>query len=1782
MTRLCSDWYEEGRKLASPTGRLTPKGAELMRWLGFPVLVILASIGSAPAQTPAVKSLPAPSVAAHKAFSRTDLDSEAVRVRATLRKDMAEEAKGHTADELFAKGRREATSDPDTAVDDFGGAIAAGRDDAAVWLEFAKAAQSAVATIKDDEDRKSTLNEWALPAAYLSYQRAASRREEAEALAVLGGIYASREDWRPALDSLAASLKAVEDPPVRKVYDGLRDEHGFRITDYKIDCDSPSARVCFQFSESLTKSRTDFASYVAVGGTANAAVSTDDQQLCVEGLNHGQRYAVTVRQGLPSAVGETLLKSADYDIYVRDRSPEVHFEGKSYVLPRIGPEGIPIVSVNTSKVDVTVLRIGDRSVAPTIKGSDFLSQLYSYRFDSIASDDGKKVWSGSLGVEQRLNEDVTTAFPVLEAVGKMQPGIYVMQAKPHMEGGAGASDGPIPTQWFVVSDLGLTTLSGQSGITAVVHSLATALPVAGVDLKLVAKNNDVLATKTTDQAGVVRFDPGLSRGMGGDQPAVLVGSTAQGDYNVLDLAQAPFDLTDRGVTGRPAPKGLEAFVYTERGVYRAGETVYVTGLLRGGDGQTATGLPLTLVVKRPDGVEDQRVTLADAGLGGYSLALPLLGGASTGTWRVEAYADPKGEPVGETSFLVDDYLPERLSFDLRPSSPALKAGQAAEVSTTTRFLYGAPGSHLDVSGETVLEAADKPAWPALAGYVTGLSDETFETVTTELAGPVQTDAKGAAEITAPVPEGASTRPLEAKIVLRVAEPGGRAVERSVTLPVLPKTASIGVKKTFGTLGEGGTATFDVVTVDPDGARSAKTGLHWSLYRLDNDYQWYKDSDHWNYERVKSTTRIADGTLATLADAPAAISAPLRFGQHRLDVTSDDPALPPTSLTFDVGWSADNGAPTPDQLDVTLDRKDYAPGDPLRVNIHSRFSGEATLAIANDAVRAMRTVDLKLGDNTIEIPVGEDWGTGAYALVLAHRPLDIQAKRMPGRALGVAWFSVEASDRGLSVTLDVPGKIRPRSMLTVPIRLAGLQAGEEAELTVSAVDVGILNLTRYETPKPDAYFFGQHALGTEVRDLYGMLIDGLGLTRGAIRSGGDSAGELASEKPTQAPLARYSGIVKVGPDGTATVSFDIPAFNGTVRIAAVAWSKSRTGSTEADVIVRDPVVVAGTLPRFLNLGDKARAHFEFDNVEGPAGPYVLSLDPTGPWFFPADKLEQTVNLDAQSRAGLDVPLTATGMGTAILGTTLNGPHFTATQSFAIPVQAGSPTVFRRDIRKIEPGAMLTVSEDLLADFVPGSGTASVAVSPLGGIDVPALLLALDRYPVGCSEQIVSRALPLLSLTKLASPQEPALDTDLPARVDTAVATLLSRQTSDGSFGLWTADAESQNIWLDSYVMDFLTRAREAGHVVPTQAFDSGLDRLRNFAANTSDAKDDDALSLAYATYVLARNGRPVLGDLRYLAATRLTDFATPLAQAQLGAALALLGDRTRAAEVFKTATTTLEDANDKRDYRFDYGSRLRDAAAVLALAAEAGLQDNLAKAGSLLEEAQRAPYPTDTQEQAWMVLAAQAIESQGKTLSLSVGGESHSGPLYRSFTARRLAGKPLTIANTGSTVLNVALTTSGQLTRTEPAASQGYMIERRYYRMDGTATDPSNVKQNDRLLVVLKMTEDEAKPARLLLTDPLPAGFEIDNPDLVESGTVPNLPDDVTDDVKPIHTEFRDDRFTAAFDRTADQPAFFTVAYVVRAVTPGRFVHPPATIEDMYRPERFGRSAPGTVEVKAAE
>ena len=1708
--------------------------------------------------------------AAEKPFKQGALDEAAIKLEAQIKSDAG------TVNKPAVALRRDA--DAAFQKNDFrmgmlvlGQLVTVAPDDASSWLRLART----ILQIKPRDDReKELLLDRASTAAYIAYERAGDRNLEADSLSVLGRSLADRQQWRGALDAMRASLDLREMADLRGQYEKLRAEHGFRLLDFIVDADSISPRACFQFSEELPRRRTDFSPFVAVAGVDRPAISANEKQLCVEGLKHGERYSVTLRAGLPSVVKESLAKSAEFTIFVRDRKPFVRFSGKAYVLPRTGQKGIPVLSVNTQAVVLAIYRIGDRNLLDSLLGYEFQRNMSRYQSERLASERGVKIWNGELAVESKLNTEVTTAFPLDQAVKDLAPGLYAMTAEP--KDLVSNDYGQQATQWFIVSDLGLTAYTTHDGIDVFIHSLASADPRGSVEVRLIARNNEVLAVRQTDRNGFIHFEAGLARGEGGVAPAAIVASE-KGDYAFLSLKSAAFDLSDRGVAGRPLPAGLDAFVYTERGVYRSGETVAVTALLRDARGAAALNVPLTLVMARPDGVEYRRALVADQGLGGRSMSVPLVASASTGTWRVTAYTDPKRPAVGEATFMVEDYVPDRVEFDLASTAKAISRTAPASLSVDGHFLYGAPASNLELSGEVTIAAAK--ALPGFPGYSFGLFDDNVTPVRQEFDDLPNTDATGKAKFpvtldTTP----ASSRPLEAQLTVRMSESGGRAVERKLTLPVASDSALLGIKPIFSgrSLADGANADFDVIMLSPDGKSLAKNGVRYDLLKVESSYQWYRQNGQWEFEPVKRTERVASGTVDLTADKPGRVSLPVKWGRYRLEVSTGEANGPVTSLSFDAGFYAEANADTPDLLEVALDKPDYKPGEAMNVAVTARTAGRLTVNVFTDRLVASQSQDVKAGATRINITVGRDWGTGAYMFATLRRPLDAPAQRMPGRAIGVQWFSIDRAARTLALDMKMPATMRPNSPLTVPIKLTGLSSGEEARVVVAAVDVGILNLTNYKAPAPDDYYLGQRRLTAEIRDLYGQLIDGMQGTRGQIRSGGDSSGtELSGSPPTQAPLALYSGVVTVGRDGTTQVQFDIPAFAGTVRVMAVAWSKDKVGKASGDVIVRDPVVLTATLPRFLRTGDKGAVQLELDNVEGASGDYDFAVVADG-----AIKLEsaqsQTLKLAAKQRDRIALPVGGNGSGAGTISVKVTGPNnFNLERSYALNVRPATQILTRRSVRQLAKGETLTLSKDLFADFVQGTGRAGLSVGVSTSLDAATLLNSLDRYPFGCSEQIASRAMAMLYVNELAQQARLAPDGETDQRIKDAIPRLLARQDSNGSFGLWSVGGDDP--WLDAYVTDFLTRARERGFDVPATAYTLAIDRLRNYVATAPEANKNGGRELAYALYVLARNGAAPVGDLRYLADVRLSDVATPIAKAQVAAALAMVGDKERADNVYLAALNAIS-LQPKLDLgRADFGSALRDAAALVTLASEGKApQKTIDDAVLRIDTARSLSASTSTQEDAWLVLAARALTKQLNAISLAVNGDPRQGALYRSLRPDDLTS-PLAVANQGEGNVQAVVSVSGAPLTPEPAAAEGFKIERGYYTLDGESADPSKARQNQRFVVVLKMTEPQPQFGRVIVADYLPAGFEIDNPRLVSSGEIGTLAW-ITDAAEPVNSEFRDDRFTAAFDRKQDSSPVFSVAYVVRAVSPGRYVLPQAKVEDMYRPDRFGRTATGTIEI----
>ena len=1661
------------------------------------------------------------------------------------------------------------------AIEDLTRAVAFGADDGLVWLRLAQN----LAAAGDDH---------VAAAAYNAYLKATDPVERGNALFIIARDYDRHDQYKEALAVFKAGLVLTQSPAVAERVEQLKRLVAFRVTKLDVQAEADTARACLRMNEKIApKADLSYGAFVRSEPALDGIVTMRGDTLCLDGLKHGETYQIELLTGFPAASGETMPETFKGRVVVPDRKPAISFAGAGYVLPREGGAGLPVTTINLDRVKLRLVRVNDRNLVPSINAEKLTMSFGTDDVDEVINQNGSLVWNGEMTITGPRNRPVVTAIPLNDMLRDKKPGVYLAVVERTDTKDDGRSTPA--TNWVLVSNLGLTTYSGTDGMAVAVRSLADAKPVKGVALKLYAHNNGELATATTDADGLARIPAAMLRGRGGDEPYAVMAYGGDGDFNFLEVGRAAFDLSDRGVSGR-APSGpIDAFLYTDRGIYRPGESVHLVGLVRDDKADASPGLPVTLRLVRPDGVEVEKRQLTSDTLGAHDITYALARDARIGTWHAELKLDSKAPAIGSIEFRVEDFVPPQLKVELSAADRPVKPGEPFPVTVGARYYYGAPGAGLSVEAQASIAFDDAP-FPNEPGFHFGLVGDEFTSTRKDLEPPA-TDAEGKTTIALNLTDLPDvTKPLAVTVQVSVFEPSGRAVIESVMRPIRQRPLAIGLRSPAGddAIPEGQPANVEIIALDADAKRIASQGLRWELLRENWQYSWYSVNGSWRHRTQRRDQPMETGSLDIGANGLAALSRTLPAGRYRWEVT--DPASgAQSSLRFHVGWWVEAALPdVPDKLEATLDKPSYQAGETAKLFVKAPFAGEAELAIASDRVLALRSFSLPAGGATIELPVDTAWGTGIYALVSAYRPQAAAApapgpaaSRGAGRAVGVAWLGVDASPRTLSVALSAPDVVRPRGPAEIGIKVAGLAANEDAYVTLAAVDEAVLKLTEFDSPMPEKYYFGKRRLGVELRDLYGRLIDTNANGVGVLRSGGDGfARRSVAGLPDKSNrvVALFSGIIKLDGNGAAKIPFDVPDFQGQLRLMAVAYSAKKLGSATGAMIVRDPVVTMVSLPRFLAPGDIGQIGVVINNLEGGAGDYRLKLSASGAGNFAAPA-ERTIPLKAGEGFSGSFPLSAATIGNVALHLELAGPgDLKIARDFTVGVRPGQAYQLRRFVGKLEPGQSVTLDDGGADEFLPGTAEALLSVSPRPDWDVPGLLRALDRYAYGCLEQTTSRALPLLYVEAVAGLWRTDPGFNPGEAVDRAIGHVVELQRSDGSFGVWT-ETEETVPWLDAYATDFLLRAKEHGKNVPDYALKGALAWLRDYVRQEHREKKD-LPALAYAHYVLAHAGAGDLATLRYFNDTQMAELPTQLAKAQLAAALAQYGDAARATAAYDAAFGPPP----KRPIglrTIDYGSDLRDSAAVLAFAAGARdaaprltvITDRIAE---LFARANR----TSTQEQAWLLMAAEAAaRATGGTMTVAEGNaapQTRNEPLYLR-RALGSGGAPATIANRGAGPAWRTVSITGVPKSDLPAESKGYTVSRAIYRQDGSPADLKKVRQTDLYVVVIKAKRtDAARAARTLVVDLLPAGFEIQN----ANAGGPNSwnYDWLKGLTETAYVEQRDDRYIAALD-LGDNASEFTLAYVVRAVTPGEFSYPALVVEDMYEPETTGRTAMGKLSVQ---
>ncbi|MCQ8185567.1 alpha-2-macroglobulin family protein [Parvularcula maris] len=1538
--------------------------------------------------------------------------------------------------------------------------------------------------------------------------------------------------------------------------------------------------LCLVFSELLDSTR-DYEPYVAID--REVALAAKDKTLCVEGLSYGEEATLTLRAGLPSREGEELARDEEVTLTFSDRPPVVQFAGSGIVLPRDGAGGVGVQTINVDEVAVAITRLNDRALTlrRITEGYAGGEGVYQYvPFDERPGELGDPIFEGTLLTEGPRNTLTTTLLPIEESLGELEAGAYYIELEDQAALERGENQPARAARWVVVTDLAMTAYRSQGSLDVVLRSLSNASPMGGVQVRLVAQSNEVLATERSNRQGRVTFPAPLLRGEEGNRPKLIVAESRGGEFAFLDLDRAPLDLSALDVGGRMPAEGTEAFVTTERGVYRPGETVHLTALLRDEAGRASDGQPGHIVVLRPNGTEQQRLPIqrwTRAGSVVRDIMLPEA--ASRGRWQAVVELEGLGK-VGAVSFSVDDFVPQRLALDLSADDAPLGLDEDRTIRADARFLYGAPGSGLRVFGTVRVEEDPRP-FQDFEAYGFGLHDEPFRGKLIEL-GTQTTDGAGTADLTiegGALPKMAAA-PLRLRTVIRVEEPGGRAVQDDLRIPYRPAAFYPGIKPRFeGTVPRGGAAGFDIVAVGPDGALQQEE-LAYRLVRRDFDYDWYQErGGRWRWRRFERLVPVADGLIETITEEAVPLDTRgLPWGDYVLTLAQEGRDLSSYGFYVGYGGRTESGTPAPDQVRVWVSDEAPAIGEDVTVSIVAPYAGRGEVAVAAGEIVEIRPfVTDGSGFAEITLTASDDWDRGAYLLASVFTEREPGVVPVPRRAVGAVYVPLDRSRREREVRIEAPRLIRPGQKATLTVLSPG-SSRKPIYAAIAAVDEGILALTKYETPDPAEALFGKPRLVTSIYDDYGRVLDPDTGQLGELRSGGDAIGGAGLSVVPTKTVALFSGPIELTtggayPSPSATFELDIPDFAGELRVMALVWSEEAVGSASRAVTVRDEVAAELVLPRFLAPGDQALATLSVDNVEGEPGEYSFELTGEGPLQASA---EQRFELEQGERSDRAVEVSGTGVGVARLEFVGTGPDFFQTErSYDIELRSAFLPERRTLRRVLEPGESWSVPEELLAGLEVSSASLLVSASPTP-IDRRAVARSLTSYPYACTEQLVSRATALLT--------DPRRSTEDTGRLQRIIETILERQSPDGAFGMWRVGDRGASPWIGAYTVDMLMEAQRQNLPVPDSALERaylalqpvsqgelfrayGYDGRISRAPWTIDTQEAlDERSSAYALYVLAKAGLADRSRLRYLHDARLSRTSSALAKAHLAGGLAAIGDAGRARNAFTAAIDDLGYQNDG-DY---YQTPLRDAAAAIELLAEAGEDERARKLWDQTAEETPEPEGLTTQESAFLLRASDAFAGGRTNAFVTYDGSRFESVVLKE---QEIAGAPFT--NDSDRPVTVTASLSGHPSSPPPATASGLEVRKELLTLEGRAAE-AELNQGDRVLIVLTVRPSNVREAQLVVTDLLPAGLEIE--------TVLG-PGDAADSSpfaflgmlsETSIAEKRDDRFVASLTKRGEDILRF--AYIARAVTPGDFAFPGAVAEDMYRLETFGRSESGRLTV----
>jgi uncharacterized protein YfaS (alpha-2-macroglobulin family) len=1248
------------------------------------------------------------------------------------------------------------------------------------------------------------------------------------------------------------------------------------------------------------------------------------------------------------------------------------------------------------------------------------------------------------------------------------------------------------------------------------------------------------------------------------------------------------------VGGKDIQKGLKGFIYGERGVWRPGDTLYISFILEDREKRIPDKHPVALEIYNPRGQFYTKMISTQGMNGFYTFDVPTQATDPTGLWN--AYIK-----VGGTTFhkglRIETIKPNRLKINLALPKILQATDKDVYAPLTSTWLTGATASKLKAKIEMSLSKVNTQ-FKNYGQYIFNNPATNFTTIKTDIFDGTL-DAEGKTSVTLKVPT-ATEAPgmLNATFTTRVFEPGGDASIYTQTIPFSPFTSYVGINlnqpkgKYIETDKD---HVFDIVTVNTQGQLVNRTNLEYKIYRIGWSWWWENSGESFGtYINNSSITPVASGNLQTRggkASFKFRIDYP-SWGRYLVYV-KDKESGHATGGTVYIDWPEWRGRSSKTDpsgikmLAFSLNKDSYEIGETATAIIPAAAGGRALVSIENGStVLRQEWIEVSNGGDTkYTFKITPEMTPNVYLHISLLQPHAQTVNDLPIRMYGVVPVFVTNSQTVLQPQIQMPEVLRPETNFNVTV---SEKSGKPMTYTLAIVDDGLLDLTNFKTPDPWNDFYSREALGIQTWDMYDNV---LGASAGSYSSLFSTGGD-ATLKPADAKANRFKPVVKfigpfyLGKGKSQTHTLKLPMYVGSVRAMVVAGQDGAYGNAEKTAFVRTPLMMLSTLPRVLSIQEEITVPVNIFAMENQVKNVTVSLQASGGGVQIVGTNQQSLKFTQPGDQLVFFTLkTGSKTGKATIHLTANGGGQQTKENIEIDVRNPNPVVTLRNSQWIEAGQSKELSYNLSSSST--NNQIKLEVSRIPSVDISRRFDFLYNYQHHCTEQLTSKALPLLFVAQFKTIDKTEAE-KIKTNVQEAIRQIYGRQLPNGGFVYWPGNAVADE-WISSYAGMFLTLAQEKGYAVHANVLNKWKRFQRAAAQNWRMPQEasgwqqwQSELQQAFRLYTLALAGVPEYGAMN-----RMKEQTGLSIQAKwrLAAAYALTGKMKPAEELVYNVETTVNPYSSMNQI---YGSSDRDEAMILeTLILMNRERDALQQAKVVSKNLSQEDW-FSTQSTAFALMAmGRLAEKLSGTLDFVWSWNNKQQPAVKSAKAvyeKEIATTPksgtVSVKNQGKGALSVDLITRTQLLNdTLPAISDNLRMDIRYANLNGTPLSVNDIIQGTDFMAITSISNISGTSdyTNLALTHIIPSGWEIYNERMVAPETENAAADGSGQSVsKYSYQDIRDDRVLTYFNLRRGETKVFTVR--LQATYAGNFILPAVQCEAMYDVNVQARSKAGRTTV----